>query len=102
MKLSCAEMFEIVCRTLTKFEKINNITPEAYNAVKMLSNKLALNNIIKENFSFYDDMEEDILLEEITKSAEKLINTQVKLSDYEIHQLRGITKECFDDVIKDI
>lgn len=102
MKLEHAEIIGIVRKTFTKFVKINNIRPEAYNAVKMLSNKHALTNIIKESFPFYDEMEETALLEEITQSAESLINRHVMLSDYEKQQLRDVTKECFDDVTKDI
>lgn len=102
MKLDYTEIIEIVRKTFTKFVKINNIRPELCDEVKRLSNPIALTNITKESFSFCDDMEETALLEEITQSVERLINRRVMLSDYEKQQLRDVTKECFDDVIKGI
>ena len=102
MKLDYTEIIEIVRKTFTKFVKINNIRPELCDEVKRLSNPIALTNITKERFSFCDDMEETALLEEITQSVERLINRRVMLSDYEKQQLRDVTKECFDDVIKGI
>lgn len=102
MKLEYTEIIGIVRKTFTKFVKINNIRPELCNEVKRLSNPIALTNIIKESFPFYDEMEETALLEEITQSVERLINRRVILSDYEKQQLRDVTKECFDDVIKGI
>ena len=53
MKLGYAEIIEIVSKSLSKFIKIKDISPEVHAQVSRLSNKTALSNIIKENFAFF-------------------------------------------------
>lgn len=100
MKLEYAEIIEIVSKSLSKFIKINDISPEVHEQVVRLSNKTALSNIIKENFAFNDDIDKYRLLDKFINNIERLISSRALLSDYESDLLRDIIKNVFNEVIE--
>ena len=100
MKLDYAVIIEIVNKTLSQFLKINDISPEVHDRLTNLSNKAALSNMIRENFSFDDDLEKYVLINKFIKAFDRLISTHAKLSDYEYSQLSDIVEKCFNDVTK--
>lgn len=100
MKLDYAEIIEIVNKTLSQFLKINDISPAVHDRLTNLSNKTALPNMIRENFSFDDDLEKYVLINKFIKAFDRLISTHAKLSDYEYSQLSDIIEKCFNDVTK--
>ncbi len=102
MKLEYAEIIEIVSKSLSKFIKINNISQEVYAQVLRLSNKTALSNIVKENFSFNDDVDKYVLLNEFVNNIERLISSHATMSDYESDLLRDIIENSFNDVTRDL
>lgn len=102
MKLDYAVIIEIVKNALSQFSKVNGISPEVYDRIKNLSNKTALPNIIKENFSFNDDLKKHVLIDEFITAFDRLINTHAKLSDYEYSRLRDIVENCFNEATKDL
>lgn len=102
MKLDYAVIIEIVNKTLSQFLKVNDISPEVHDRLIILSNKAALPNLIKENFSFDDDLEKYVLINKFIKAFDMLISTHAKLSDYEYSLLRDIVENCFNDVTKDL
>lgn len=100
MKLDYAAIIEIVNKTLSQFLKINDISPEVHDRISSLSNKAALPNMVRENFSFDDDLEKYVLINKFLKAFDTLISTHAKLSDYEYSLLRDIVENCFNDVTK--
>lgn len=100
MKLDYAVIIEIVNKTLSQLLKINDISPEVHDRISSLSNKAALPNMIRENFSFDDDLEKYVLMNKFIKAFDRLISTHAKLSDYEYSQLIDIVEKCFNDVTK--
>lgn len=102
MKLEYAVIIEIVNKTLSQFLKVNNISPEVYSRVTELSNKNALPNMIRENFSFIDDLERSALITNFINAFNELISTHAKLSDYEYNQLMGIVENCFNDATNNL
>lgn len=102
MKLDYAAIIEIVNKTLSQFLKINDISPEVHDRISSLSNKAALPNMIRENFSFDDNHEKYVLINKFIKAFDRLISTHAKLSDYEYSLLRDIVENCFNDVTKDL
>lgn len=102
MKLEYAEIIEIVSKSLSKFIKIKDISPEVHAQVSRLSNKTALSNIIKENFAFNDELDKYVLLNKFINNIEQLISNQARLSDYESEILRGIIENSFNEVRKNL
>lgn len=102
MKLDYAAIIEIVNKTLSQFLKVNDISPEVRDRLTILSNKAALPNLIKENFSFDDDLEKYVLINKFIKAFDMLISTHAKLSDYEYSQLSDIVENCFNEATKDL
>lgn len=102
MKLEYSVIIEIVNKTLSQFLKVNNISPEVYGRVTELSNKNALPNVIRENFSFIDDLERGVLITKFINAFNELISTHAKLSDYEYNQLMGIVENCFNDATNNL
>lgn len=102
MKLEYAEIIEIVSKSLSKFIKINDISPEVHAQVLRLSNKTALTNIVKENFSFNDNVDKYVLLNEFINNIERLISSHATMSDYESDLLRDIIENSFNDVTRDL
>lgn len=101
MKLKFPEIIEIVSKSLSKFIK-NDISPEVHDQILRLSNKTALPNIIKENFSFNDNADKQVLLNKFVNNIERLINNKAMLSDYESGLLRDIIENAFNDVTRDL
>lgn len=102
MKLDYAVIIEIVNKTLSQLLKINDISPEVHDRISSLSNKTALPNIIKENFSFDDHHDKYVLIKKFIKAFDRLISTHAKLSDYEYSQLSDIVEKSFNDVTKNL
>lgn len=102
MKLDYAAIIEIANKTLSQLLKINDISPEVYDRITNLSNKAALPNMIKENFSFNDDYDKYVLINKFIKAFDRLISTHAKLSDYEYSQLSDIVEKSFNDATKDL
>ena len=102
MKLDYAVIIEIVNKTLSQLLKINDIRPEVYDRISSLSNKAALPNMIRENFSFDDNHDKYVLINKFIKAFDRLISTHAKLSDYEYSQLIDIVEKSFNDVTKDL
>lgn len=101
MKLEYPEIIEIVSKSLSRFIK-KDINPEVHAQVLRLSNKTALSNIIKENFTFNDELDKYVLLNRFVHNIEQLINNKVRLSDYESDILRDIIENSFNEVTKDL
>lgn len=102
MKLDYAEIIEIVNKTLSQFLKINDISPAVHDRISSLSNKAALPNMIRENFSFDDNHDKYVLINKFIKAFDRLISTHAKLTDYEYSQLSDIVEKSFNDVTKDL
>lgn len=102
MKLDYAEIIEIVNKILSQFLKVNDISPEVHDRLINLSNKAALPNLVRENFSFHDNLEKYVLMSKFIEAFDTLISTHAKLSDYEYSLLRDIIENCFNDVTKDL
>lgn len=102
MKLDYAVIIEIVNKTLSQLLKINDVCPEVHDRISSLSNKAALPNMIKENFSFTDGLDKYSLINKFIKAFDMLISTHAKLSDYEYSQLSDIVEKSFNDATKDL
>lgn len=102
MKLDYAAIIEIVNKTLSQLLKINDISPAVHDRLTNLSNKAALPNMIRENFSFDDDLEKYVLINKFLKAFDRLISTHANLSDYEYGQLSDIVEKSFNNVTKDL
>lgn len=100
MKLDYAEIIEIVNKILSQFLKVNDISPEVHDRLINLSNKTALPNLVRENFSFHDNLEKYVLMSKFIEAFDTLISTHAKLSDYEYSLLSDIVEKCFNDVTK--
>lgn len=102
MKLDYAVIIEIVNKTLSQLLKVNDISPAVRERITNLSNKAALSNMVKENFSFTDDFDKYSLINKFIKAFDRLISTHAKLSDYEYSQLSDIVEKSFNDATKDL